>query len=69
MSILSEPSKHPLPALLRELCFGRPAAQQKLLMWLANLIEVNGCGQKTMDEIADELGDPADWWKQDGDPS
>lgn len=65
MTILHEPAKHPLPDLLRELKWGRPATQQKLLLWLADLIERNGCGQKTLDEIAEEIEDPADWWKRD----
>lgn len=63
---LAAPAAHGLPELLRELKWSRPAAQQRLLLWLADLIEREGVGTKTLDEIADELGDPANWWKNDG---
>lgn len=56
-NILHRPAAHTLPELFRELRFGRPAEEQRLLTWLAAKIE-RGDDLKPCD-------DPADWWKRD----
>lgn len=68
-NILTEPSKHKLPDLLRELKWGRPAADQRFLLWLADKIESAGIGNIPLNELADELdremNDSANWWKKE----
>ena len=68
MSILNTPSKHPLHKLLRELKWGRPAADQRFLLCLADKVEAGGIGNTSLEQTADELEDPANWWKKE-DPS
>ncbi len=69
MSILNEPSKHRLPDLFRELKWGRPANDQKILLALADFCERRGIGEFTFDDIASEFfeeddSDHGEEWKK-----
>jgi hypothetical protein len=65
---LQAPSKYPLHVLLRELKWGRPAPDQRFLLWLADKVEKEGIGNSTLfDTIQDELDDKANWWKESED--
>lgn len=67
---LQEPAKHPLHVLIRELKWGRAAADQRFVLWLADKIEAGAIGNIPLNEIAAELAremnDSANWWKKEG---
>ena len=63
-NILANASAHPLHVVLRELKWGRAAEDQRFLLWLADIVEKHGVSNIKLNELADEIEDRADWWKQ-----
>lgn len=63
---LKAPAANPLPDLFRALKWGRPAAEQKFLLRLADELAKRGLGGgfRIEDILGDMDGDPADWWKR-----